>query len=146
MGDALDKASSIWSNLLTPGQLKSLGIKDEEEAKPNKRPAQKGQKRHLRQLHQTDQHLKTNGSGDGQDLDETRGHYQCSSPGTRVCSLPPIRGKAVCCQSLMECHQDLAEGRPQPNAEAHDGTSMHDRDLEGSIGQTARLRHQRARM
>ena len=41
MGDALDKASSIWSNLLTPGQLRSLGIKDEEEVKPNKRPRRK---------------------------------------------------------------------------------------------------------
>ena len=41
MGDALDKASSIWSNLLTPGQLKSLGIKEDEEAKPNKRQRRK---------------------------------------------------------------------------------------------------------
>ena len=41
MGDALDKASSIWANLLTQKQLQSLGIKDEEEAKPNKRPRRK---------------------------------------------------------------------------------------------------------
>ena len=41
MGDALDKASSIWANLLTQKQLQSLGIKDEEEAKPNKRQRRK---------------------------------------------------------------------------------------------------------
>ena len=41
MGDALDKSSSIWANLLTQKQLQSLGIKDEEEAKPNKRPRRK---------------------------------------------------------------------------------------------------------
>ena len=41
MGDALDRASSIWANLLTQGQLQSLGIKDEDDAKPNKRPRRK---------------------------------------------------------------------------------------------------------
>lgn len=41
MGDALDKANLIWNNLLTPGQLRSLGIKDEDETKPNKRPRRK---------------------------------------------------------------------------------------------------------
>jgi len=41
MADDLDKASTIWSGLLTPGQLLSLGIKDEEDIKPNKRQRKK---------------------------------------------------------------------------------------------------------
>ena len=56
MGDALDKASSIWSNLLTPGQLRSLGIKDEED-KPNKRPRRK--ERSPSTTASTDTNLKT---------------------------------------------------------------------------------------
>ena len=41
MDDTLDKATSIWGSLLTPGQLQSLGIKPEAEDKPNKRPRRK---------------------------------------------------------------------------------------------------------
>ena len=41
MADDLDKASTIWSGLLTPGQLLSLGIKEEAENKPNKRQRKK---------------------------------------------------------------------------------------------------------
>ena len=41
MGDALDKANSIWGSLLTPGQLHSLGIHPEDEDKPLKRPRRK---------------------------------------------------------------------------------------------------------
>lgn len=41
MGDALDKASSIWANLLTQDQLRSLGIKEEDTNEPNKRPRRK---------------------------------------------------------------------------------------------------------
>jgi hypothetical protein len=41
MGDALDKANSIWGSLLTPTQLESLGITPETEDKPNKRPRRK---------------------------------------------------------------------------------------------------------
>ena len=41
MGADLDKASTIWANLLTESQLQSLGIKDEEKDQPNKRPRRK---------------------------------------------------------------------------------------------------------
>jgi hypothetical protein len=41
MGDSLDRATSIWGSLLTPGQLQSLGIHPDTEDKPAKRPRRK---------------------------------------------------------------------------------------------------------
>jgi len=75
------------------------------------------------------------GSGDGQSPAETRGHPQCSSSGTRVCAVPQSRGRESAAD-LDGMSSDMAEGRSQPNATAHHGTS-NDRDLEGSIGQAA---------
>ena len=95
--------------------------------------AQKGQKR-LDDSFNRHQH-QGNDAGDGQDLDATRGHYQCPPPGIRVRSLSPA-GRRQSPASAVGMPQDLAARRPQSNPETHDGI-MHDRDPAGSLGQTA---------
>ena len=118
MGDALDKASSIWSNLLTQKQLQSLGIKDEEEAKPNKRPKTEGAQRlHLGFFGQH----QGNGPGDGQDSSTTRGQPSCPITGIRVCTLDSTGG-GQSASNLVSPSCGMAEERQEHESQALNGS------------------------
>ena len=84
MDDTLDKATSIWGSLLTPGQLQSLGIKPEAEDKPNKRPRRK------------DRGSSTTGSTDDQTLNLMK-RWHASFSSTRTPSMCCFRNFSLYC-------------------------------------------------